>query len=176
MISFHNVTKKFGTHTVLDRISFDIENNEFVVLTGASGVGKSTVIALLIGAEKPSEGSVEVDGMNVIEVYEASCEALERIRAGYGPQFLEMITYRYEGHSMGDPLRYRTKDEVEKWREDDPIGVLEHHLVQQELANRAELDAIDAEVDEEIEEAARFAEESPLPAPEALFEDIYVEA
>jgi len=68
MISFHNVTKKFDSHLVLDGVSFDIENNEFVVLTGASGVGKSTVIALLIGAEKPTSGSVEVDEMHVSEM------------------------------------------------------------------------------------------------------------
>jgi cell division transport system ATP-binding protein len=68
MISFHNVTKKFDSHLVLDSVSFDIENNEFVVLTGASGSGKSTVIALLIGAEKPTHGSVEVDGMYVSEM------------------------------------------------------------------------------------------------------------
>jgi cell division transport system ATP-binding protein len=68
MISFHNVTKKYGSHLVLDSVSFDIENNGFVVLTGASGSGKSTVIALLIGAEKPTHGSVEVDGMYVSEM------------------------------------------------------------------------------------------------------------
>lgn len=68
MISFHNVTKKYGSHLVLDGVSFNIENNEFVVLTGASGVGKSTVIALLIGAVKPTHGSVEVDGMQVSDM------------------------------------------------------------------------------------------------------------
>ena len=68
MISFHNVTKKYGSHLVLDGMSFNIESNEFVVLTGASGVGKSTVIALLIGAEKPTHGSVEVDSMFVSDM------------------------------------------------------------------------------------------------------------
>ncbi len=78
MISFHNVSKKYGTHTVLDRITFDIENNEFVVLTGASGAGKSTVIALLIGAEKPSEGSVEVDGMHVTDMNSDTLQLFRR--------------------------------------------------------------------------------------------------
>lgn len=68
MISFHNVTKKFGSHLVLDGITFDIANNEFVVLTGSSGAGKSTIIALLIGAEKPSIGTIEVDGMQVSDM------------------------------------------------------------------------------------------------------------
>lgn len=68
MISFHNVTKKYDSHLVLDSVSFEIQNNEFVVLTGSSGVGKSTVIALLIGAEKPTSGSVEVDEMLVSDM------------------------------------------------------------------------------------------------------------
>ena len=73
--------------------------------------------------------AAQVDGMNVFEVYEATQKALAAIRDGEGPQFLEMMTYRFEGHSMGDPLRYRTKEEVEKWREDDPIGILERHIL-----------------------------------------------
>ncbi len=68
MISFHKVTKKFGSHLVLDNISFDINNNEFVVLTGSSGAGKSTIIGLLIGAQKPTAGSIEVDGMEVSDM------------------------------------------------------------------------------------------------------------
>jgi pyruvate dehydrogenase E1 component alpha subunit len=86
-----------------------------------------------------------------------------------------MITYRFEGHSMGDPLRYRTKDEVEKWREDDPIGILERELTNEYGVSEKELDVIDDEVDEVIEEAVRFAEESPLPALDTLFDNIYVE-
>lgn len=68
MISFHNVTKKYGSHLVLDSVSFNIENNEFVVMTGASGAGKSTVIGLLIGAVKPTHGSIEVDGLYVSDM------------------------------------------------------------------------------------------------------------
>jgi pyruvate dehydrogenase E1 component alpha subunit len=118
---------------------------------------------------------VQVDGMNVIEVYEASLKALKSIRDGEGPQFLEMLTYRFEGHSMGDPLRYRTKDEVEKWREDDPIGILERYMKQEFDITDSELDTIDDEVEKEVEEAVRFAEESPLPALDSLFDNIYVE-
>ena len=77
---------------------------------------------------------------------------------------------------MGDPLRYRTKDEVEKWRDDDPIGVLERYLINKEFASSNELEEIDKSVDQEIEEAVRFAEKSPLPSPEDLFNNIYVEA
>ncbi len=78
MISFHNVTKKFDSHLVLDSVSFSIENNEFVVLTGASGAGKSTVIALLIGAGKPTHGSVEVDGMHVSDMDSGTLQQYRR--------------------------------------------------------------------------------------------------
>jgi len=81
MITFHNVTKKFGTHVVLDGINFNIDNNEFVVLTGASGVGKSTVISLLIGADKPTIGTVEVDGMFVSDM---SSDTLQLFRRKIG--------------------------------------------------------------------------------------------
>lgn len=77
---------------------------------------------------------------------------------------------------MGDPLRYRTRDEVEKWREDDPIGILERQLEQDYDVSEEDLDAIDKEVEEEVEEAVRFAEESPLPDLDTLFDNIYVEA
>lgn len=150
------------------------ENNKYGMGTAvarASAVENLTDKAAAYGMK-----GQQVDGMNVIKVYEAVEEALGEIRAGEGPQFLEMITYRYEGHSMGDPLRYRTKDEVEKWREDDPIGVLERHLLEEEQASKDELEAIDQSVESEIEEAVQFAEESPLPDPEELFTDIYVEA
>ncbi len=150
------------------------ENNHYgmgTAVSRASAVSKLVQKAAAYGMKGKS-----VDGMNVIEVHKATQTALKAIRAGKGPQFLEMITYRYEGHSMGDPLRYRTKEEVEKWREDDPIGIFERHLLAEKIASQDELESIDASVEEEVDEAVRFAEESPLPAPEALFTDIYVEA
>ena len=150
------------------------ENNQYGMGTAVQRA--SAVVNLIDKAAAYGMHGLQVDGMNVMEVHEATCVALERIRDGQGPQFLEMITYRFEGHSIGDPLRYRTKDEVEKWREDDPIGVLERYLINQELASSQELEEIEKSVDQEIEEAVRFAEESPLPAPEELFDNIYVEA
>ncbi len=150
------------------------ENNQYGMGTSvsrASAVPEMVDKASAYGMEGKS-----VDGMNVIDVFEATRSALEAIRSGEGPQFLEMITYRYEGHSMGDPLRYRTKDEVEKWRDDDPIGILERHILHEDIAGKEELEAIDQSVEEQIEEAVQYAEESPLPAPDALFSNIYVEA
>lgn len=150
------------------------ENNQYGMGTA---VDRASAVPKIID-KAPAYGmkGEQVDGMNVIEVYEAAQKALKKIRDGEGPQFLEMLTYRYEGHSMGDPLRYRTKDEVEKWREDDPIGILERHMLGEEMTDKDELEEIDESVEQEIEEAVQFAEESPLPEPEALFEDIYVEA
>lgn len=77
---------------------------------------------------------------------------------------------------MGDPLRYRTKDEVEKWRQDDPIGILEHYLLSNNLADKDDLETIDDKVEQEMEVAVQFAEASPFPAAEELFSDIYAEA
>jgi pyruvate dehydrogenase E1 component alpha subunit len=150
------------------------ENNQYGMGTAVSRA--SAVPQMIDKARAYGMKGKQVDGMNVVEVNEATQAALKAIRDGEGPQFLEMITYRFEGHSMGDPLRYRTKDEVEKWRSDDPIGILEHHLLEEETATREELDEIDQAVEQEVEEAVRFAEESPLPAAEELFTNIYVEA
>jgi pyruvate dehydrogenase E1 component alpha subunit len=150
------------------------ENNHYGMGTAvgrASAVPRMTDKALAYGLE-----GVQIDGMNVMDVYQATETALQKVREGAGPQFLEMITYRYEGHSMGDPLRYRTKDEVEKWREDDPIGVLERHLLKEDEVTQEELEAIDQAVEQEVEEAVQFAEASPLPSPDELFNNIYVEA
>lgn len=154
-------------------IIYVVENNKYGMGTSidrASAVPDMITKAVAYGME-----GKQVDGMNVISVYEATKQAIADIHDGKGPQFLELITYRFEGHSMGDPLRYRAKDEVEKWREDDPIGILERHLFQKKLATKDELEKIDAEVDKVIEQAVTFAEESPFPALDSLFDNIYVE-
>jgi Pyruvate/2-oxoglutarate dehydrogenase complex, dehydrogenase (E1) component, eukaryotic type, alpha subunit len=149
------------------------ENNQYGMGTAVDRA--SAVSEMIRKAHAYGMEGKQVDGMNVFEVYKATQEALQAIRAGAGPQFLEMITYRFEGHSMGDPLRYRTKDEVEKWRADDPIGILERHLLEQGIATQQELDQLDTAVDAELAQAVQFAEESPLPALEELYTDIYVD-
>ncbi|GAB4475900.1 MAG: pyruvate dehydrogenase (acetyl-transferring) E1 component subunit alpha [Anaerolineales bacterium] len=116
-----------------------------------------------------------VDGMDVLKVREATLELMENIRAGAGPHLMEVVTYRYRGHSMGDPERYRQAEEVKRWQENDPIGIYRQSLQGQSIATPDELDAIDRQVEDEVAEAVRFAEESPEPPPEALFEDIYAE-
>lgn len=115
-----------------------------------------------------------VDGMDVVAVYEASKKALAQVRSGAGPFFLEIMTYRFRGHSMGDPERYRKQDEVKKWEESDPIGIFRKYMAGKKI-KEAELDEIDARVDIEVVKAVEFAETSPDPAPEALYQDIYVD-
>jgi pyruvate dehydrogenase E1 component alpha subunit len=117
----------------------------------------------------------QIDGMDVMKVREASLEILEKIRSGEGPYFLEIITYRFRGHSMGDPERYRKPDEIKKWQENDPIGIYRRYLVENEIAKESELDDLEMQAEAEIQEAVEFAETSPEPDPEALFEHVYVE-
>src|SRR3990172_7777477 len=103
------------------------------------------------------------DGMDIMKVREASEAALEQVRGGKGPYFLEIVTYRFQGHSMGDPQRYRQKEEVTKWEKDDPIGIYNRYLVKQELATKADLDKGEKAVEDEGKEAGDFAERSPDP-------------
>ena len=117
----------------------------------------------------------QVDGMDVMAVREATLEAMEMIRKGVGPVLLEVITYRYKGHSMGDPERYRKAEEVSTWQKQDPIGIYRKYLTTNKLAKTTELDDLDHKVLLEVEEAVRFAEQSPEPEPEALFADIYAD-
>jgi len=154
-------------------IIYIVENNQYGMGTSvdrASAVPDMSTKALAYGM-KPEK----VNGMDAVEVYEATRKAIDAIHAGQAPQFLEIITYRFEGHSMGDPLRYRTKDEVEKWRGDDPIGILERAIYADNTATKEELEKIDDEVEQVVADAVEFAEQSPFPALETLFDNIYVE-
>jgi pyruvate dehydrogenase E1 component alpha subunit len=116
-----------------------------------------------------------VDGMDVLNVRQAAEEVLAFVRLGKGPFFLEIETYRFRGHSMGDPERYRKAEEVRQWQENDPIGIYRKTLIDQGLASQAELDALEQKAEADTAAAVQFAENSPEPAPEALYEHIYVE-
>ena len=110
------------------------------------------------------------DGMDLIKVRESSATALEYVRSGKGPYFLEIVTYRFQGHSMGDPQRYRQKDEVTQWEKTDPIGIYNRYLIKQELASQADLTKVEKAVEEEVKEAVVFAENSPEPGLDTLFD------
>jgi pyruvate dehydrogenase E1 component alpha subunit len=113
------------------------------------------------------------DGMDVADCYRAAGEALEHVRSGAGPYFLEAMTYRFRGHSMADPELYRTREEVARWREKDPITTLRRDLIARGVIDQARADALDASVEEQLETAVRFAEESPNPPMSDLYTDIY---
>jgi pyruvate dehydrogenase E1 component alpha subunit len=116
-----------------------------------------------------------VDGMDVLAVRAAGIKAVEHCRSGEGPYILEMNTYRYRGHSMSDPAKYRTREEVQKVREErDPIDHVRELLVTGKLATDDELKAIDRQIKAVITEAAQFAQESPEPDPAELWTDVYV--
>lgn len=115
----------------------------------------------------------QVDGQDVLKMYEAIGVALDHARQK-GPYLLEAITYRYAGHSMGDPERYRTKQEIEEWRARDPILRFADHLKAQEVTDEAGLEQIDQAVEDELAEIVQFAEESPEPDDAALCEHVFV--
>lgn len=150
------------------------ENNQYGM--GTSVERASAVSEIRQKADGYGMRNERVDGMDLLKVRDASQEALDWIRAGNGPMFLEIVTYRYRGHSMGDPERYRESSEIKKWEENDPIGIYRKHLTEDGIATAEELDQIDEQVEEETEEAVQFAESSPEPELDELFNDIYVEA
>jgi pyruvate dehydrogenase E1 component alpha subunit len=116
-----------------------------------------------------------VEGMNILDVRQAALEALEFIRGGNGPYFLEIVTYRFRGHSMGDPERYRKSDEVKKYQENDPIGIYRNILTSQGIATDAELESLDQRAEDDALAAVQFAESSPEPGPEMLVANIYAD-
>ena len=119
----------------------------------------------------------QVDGMDVVAVHEAAVEAAEHARAGQGPIILEMLTYRYRGHSMSDPAKYRTKDEVNRMRtEHDPIDHLRQRLLDEHRASEDELKQIEKRARDIVAEAAQFAQDCPEPDPSELWTDVLAEA
>ena len=113
------------------------------------------------------------DGMDVMKVRAAAEAALEYVRSGKGPYFLEIATYRFQGHSMGDPQRYRKKEEVTQWEKTDPIGIYNHYLTAEKIAAKDDLAKIEKEVDQEVQEAVDFADKSPEPSVDTLFDYVY---
>jgi pyruvate dehydrogenase E1 component alpha subunit len=148
------------------------ENNKYGM--GTSVDRASAVSEIRQKAEGFGMPNSRVNGMNILEVNEAASEALEKVRKE-GPYFLEAVTYRYRGHSMGDPERYRQSDEIDTWRKDDPIGIFRAHLIESEGIDPKEVDAEEERADMTMEEAIQFAESSSDPAPETLYDFVYVE-
>lgn len=154
-------------------VIFIIENNNYAMGTSVERTSNVKDLYKLGHAyEMPSE---PVNGMKVEDVYEAVNKAAGRARKGEGPTLLEMKTYRYKGHSMSDPAKYRTKEEVEEYRSQDPIQVVLNHIREKKYATDAALEKINLEVKEMVEETVTFSEESPFPQAHELYEDVYSE-
>jgi len=124
-------------------------------------------------AEPYKMPGVRVDGMDVLEVYGATMEAVARAREGDGPSLIEAVTYRFRGHSMSDPAEYRSKREERIWQERDPIKNLRRRMLGERHVAEARLGEIEAAVGREIEEAVKFADESPEPSVDELGKGIY---
>jgi pyruvate dehydrogenase E1 component alpha subunit len=149
------------------------ENNQYGMGTS---VGRASAVSeIRQKAEGYGMRNERIEGMDVMNVRKDVSRVLDTIRKEGGPYLLEIMTYRYRGHSMGDPERYRAKEEVKKWEEEDPIGIFRRYLVAEKIATEAELDTQDDEAEKITEEAVQFAEASPNPGKDELFEHIYVE-
>ena len=117
--------------------------------------------------------AVQIDGMDLMEVREATSEALRRVRAGNGPVFIEAMTYRYRGHSMADPVKYRESSEVEEWRINDPIDRFKAVALEEGLITPPEIEQIQKEVADTIAEAIDYAKQSPFPDVDSIYDNVY---
>jgi pyruvate dehydrogenase E1 component alpha subunit len=149
------------------------ENNQYGMGTAVERA--SAVSDITQKAEGYCIPSQCVDGMDIIKVRAAAQEAIAHARDGNGPYFLEIFTYRFRGHSMGDPERYRKAEEVKVWQENDPIGIYRNYLVGENIATPEELDELEKRAEATTQAAVQFAESSPEPEATELFKDIYVE-
>lgn len=152
-------------------VVFALENNHYGVSTNIAYSCK--VEDLSVRAQAYGIPGVNVDGFDVLAVYEAAVAAVERARRGDGPTLLVTESYRFEGHYAGEPEVYRERAEVQEWRKKDPIPRFRSYLVDKGIAGEAEVAAIDAEVKQEMVEAVKFAQESPQPDPATRMDYIY---
>ena len=154
-------------------VIYIIENNQYAMGTSVQRASAETHLYRR-GASFNIPGE-EVDGMDVVAVHEAGQRAVQWCREGNGPFILEMKTYRYRGHSMSDPAKYRTREEVKEVREHhDPIEMVKDRLISEGLVTEDELKAVDKDIRAVVADAADFAQTSPEPAPEELYTDILI--
>lgn len=154
-------------------VIFVIENNKYAMGTSVERTSNVTELWKLgLAYDMPS---FPVNGMSCETVFEAMDEAVKRARKGDGPTLLEMNTYRYKGHSMSDPAKYRTKDELNDFKSKDPIESVLQVIVKNKYASEAEIEAINQKIKDIVEDSVQFAEESPYPEAHELYEDVYVQ-
>jgi len=154
-------------------VLFICENNGYAM--GTSVERTSNVVDLHRMGDGYGMPNEAVDGMQPETVYEAISKAAKHIRSGKGPYFLEIKTYRYKGHSVSDPAKYRTKDELNDYKDKDPIKVTEKRILENKMATEPEIKAIKDKIKKLVEEAVEFAENSDYPDGALLYEDNYVQ-
>jgi len=154
-------------------VIFVIENNGYAM--GTAVKRSSNVDDLSTLGESYDMPSFAVDGMNVEAVHEAVAEAAERARRGDGPTLLEMRTYRYKGHSMSDPQKYRTKEEVEEYKQRDPVEQVLGTIRDNSILTEEEIETIISKVKTQVNDAVKFAEESPWPNGMDAYKDVYMQ-
>ena len=156
-------------------VVFVIENNQYAM--GTSVVRSSAETELYKRGSSFEIEGLQVDGMNVLAVRDAAKKAIKHARDGKGPMILEMNTYRYRGHSMSDPAKYRTREEVTKTRaESDPIEMVKQRLLDEKWADEDQFKAIGKEIKLVVADCAEFAQNSPEPDPSELYTDVLLEA
>ncbi len=153
-------------------VLFLLENNGFGMGTRVERASAQPVIHRLADRHNVRSQRVE-NGQDVFAVHEATLDAIKHVRDGNGPYFLEVMTYRFRGHSMADPVEYRQQQEVEPWLDMDPIRLLSSRLLEDDLVTPDEIDSIDEGVESEVNAAIQFALDSPFPSPDALFANVY---
>lgn len=154
-------------------VVFICENNGYAMGTSVERTSNVVDIYKLADAyEMPGD---MVDGMDAEAVHDSVYRAVQRAREGGGPTLLEMKTYRYKGHSISDPQKYRSKDEVEEYKEKDPITRVANTILENNFASQSDLDAIDAKINLIVEESVKFAEESPWPNEDEVLKDVYID-
>ncbi|MCX2482148.1 pyruvate dehydrogenase (acetyl-transferring) E1 component subunit alpha [Pedobacter sp. MR2016-24] len=154
-------------------VIFVCENNGYAMGTSVERTTNMVDLYKIgLGFDMPC---APVDGMDPVAVHNAMDEAAQRARNGEGPTFLEMRTYRYRGHSMSDPAKYRTKDELEEYKAKDPIEQVREAILTEKYADQAWIEEIEAKVKQIVDDAVKFAEESPFPEVEELYKDVYVQ-
>lgn len=155
-------------------VIFVIENNGYAMGTSVERTSNvEELYKIGLAYDMPSES---VDGMKTEAVHEAIAKAAERGRKGEGPSLLEIRTYRYRGHSMSDPAKYRTKEEVEEYKKQDPIEQVKAVILAKKWASEADLDKIEEKVNEIVQDSVEFSENSPYPDESELFTDVYMES
>ncbi len=154
-------------------VVFVCENNGYAMGTSVQRTtNMMDIYKIGLGFDMPC---APVDGMDPVAVHNAMDEAIQRARAGEGPTFLEMRTYRYRGHSMSDPAKYRTKEELEEYKAKDPIEQVREVILEEKYADEAWITSIEEKVKGIVDASVKFAEESAWPSPEELFDDIYMQ-